>query len=309
VGLGDRMSHYMSKLRLDEAELRSRRAFFEITDQDLAALVALRPAAERSSGRIVEGLYQLFLGHEGSRAFLRDPALVARLKKLQHDYFLGLFTGRLDLAYVEDRLRVGAAHERVGLEPKWYIGAYGRYLRLIRQELEREIPDRERFGLAMDAITKVVHFDMALAMDIYVAAFGETIARQQAAVRELSTPVIRIHDRVLLLPIIGTVDSDRARQIMETLLSRIVEEQARVVMLDIAGVPVVDTSVANYLLETTAAVRLLGAETILTGISPHVARTIVKLGVDVSTMTTTNRLADGLEVALRRVGRTVAQVE
>jgi rsbT co-antagonist protein RsbR len=146
---------------------------------------------------------------------------------------------------------------------------------------------------------------MALAMDTYIAASMDTLARHQAAIRELSTPVIRVYHRVLMLPLIGTIDSHRAEQIMEMLLVRVVEEQARVVLIDIAGVAVVDTRVADYLLKTTEAVRLLGAETILTGISPQVARTIVQLGVDISAMQTRSRLADGIEVALTMVGRQI----
>ena len=131
--------------------------------------------------------------------------------------------------------------------------------------------------------------------------------RHQAAIRELSTPVIRVHDRVLLLPLVGAVDSHRAQQIMESLLSRVAEEQARAVIVDIAGVAVVDTRVADHLLQTTAAVRLLGAQTILTGISAQVARTIVQLGVDISAMHTRARLADGIELALDMVGLRVVR--
>jgi rsbT co-antagonist protein RsbR len=150
---------------------------------------------------------------------------------------------------------------------------------------------------------------MALAIDTYNAAYLDTMARQQAAIRELSTPVIRVYERVLLLPVVGTVDSHRAEQIMEQLLLRVVEEQARVIIVDIAGVPVVDTRVADHLIKTTAAVRLLGAETILTGISAHVARTIVQLGVDITGMHTLTRLADGIELALGIVGREVRAKE
>lgn len=296
----------MAKLKLDERELQSRRAFFEITDEDLRRLASLRSIADRCSNAIVDALYELLLRHEGSRAFLQDEALVARLKRLQKDYFLGLFSGLCDLGYVEDRLRVGVAHERIGLAPKWYIGAYARYLRIIFESFLREIQDPARAYEAYRSLEKIVHFDMSLALDTYIAANLETIARHQAAVRELSTPVIRVYERILLLPIIGTVDSHRAQQIMETLLLRVVEEQARVVILDIAGVPVVDTKVADHLLETTAAVRLLGAETILTGISPYVARTIVQLGVEISTMHTKSRLADGIEHALMLIGKAIA---
>lgn len=299
----------MARLELDEAELRSRRSFFELGDDDLARLASLRPLAERLSGAVVDALYQLLLGHSGSQAFLRDATVVARLKALQKAYFLGLFSGVCDLDYVAERLRVGLTHERIGLSPKWYIGAYARYLRIILEHLRTEIPDPAQARLAYSSIEKVVHFDMSLAIDTYIAANLDTIARHQAAVRELSTPVIRVYERVLLLPIIGTIDSHRAQQIMETLLLRVVEEQAKVVIVDIAGVAVVDTRVADHLLETTAAVRLLGAQTVLTGISPHVARTIVQLGVDISAMHTKSRLADGIEYALSLVGKTIRSKE
>jgi rsbT co-antagonist protein RsbR len=296
---------FMSRLKLDEAELRSRRAFFEITDDDLARLASLRPHAERWAGMIVDGLYELLFGHPESRAFIHDEATVRRLKVTQKEYFAGLFSGVLDLAYVEDRLRVGAAHARIGLSPKWYIGAYARYLRLIHDQFAREFTDPAQVAAADRSIAKLVHFDMSLALDVYIQANLDTIARHQAAVRELSTPVIRVYPRVLLLPLVGTVDTLRAQQIMETILLRVVEDQAKVVILDIAGVPVVDTKVADHLLETTAAVRLLGTRTVLTGISPHVARTIVQLGVDISQMHTESRLENGIEFALRMVGKEI----
>jgi rsbT co-antagonist protein RsbR len=296
---------YMSKLKLDERELASRRAFYEIAEEDLARLGALRSLAERNSHPFVEKLYELILGHPESRSFFPDEATIAHVKKMQRQYFLGLFDGRCDLAYVENRLRVGAAHDRVGLAPKWYIGAYARYLRLLFDQFFQELAPADAQA-AFRSITKMVMFDMSLAIDTYIAANLDTVARHQAAIRELSTPVIRVYNRVLLLPLVGTVDSHRAHQIMETLLTRVVDEQARVVIVDIAGVPVVDTRVADHLLKTTEAVRLVGAETIITGISAQVARTIVQLGVDISAMHTRSRLGDGIEVALAMVGKTIA---
>lgn len=298
----------MARLKLDAREIESRRAFFEVTDDDLARLASLRPFAESHSAAVVEALYQLILGHPESRAFFTDESMVTHVKKMQREYFIGLFAGRCDQAYVEDRLRVGAAHERIGLAPKWYIGAYSRYLRIVLDQMMVELAPAEAQA-AMQSITKLVAFDMAIAIDTYNAAYLETLARQQAAIRELSTPVIRVYERVLLLPVVGTVDSHRAEQIMEQVLLRVVEEQARVIIVDIAGVPVVDTRVADHLIKTTAAVRLLGAETVLTGISAHVARTIVQLGVDITNMHTLTRLADGIELALGIVGREIRAKE
>jgi rsbT co-antagonist protein RsbR len=296
---------YMAKLKLDERELTSRRAFFEITEEDLTRLAGLRSLAERHSQSFVEKLYELILGHPESRSFFPDEATIAHVKKMQRQYFLGLFGGRCDLAYVEERLRVGAAHDRVGLAPKWYIGAYARYLRLLFDQMFHELSTADA-QVAFRSVSKMVMFDMSLAIDTYIFANLETVARHQAAIRELSTPVIRVYNGVLLLPLVGTVDSHRAHQIMETLLVRVVEEQARVVIVDIAGVAVVDTKVADHLIKTTEAVRLVGAETIITGISAQVARTIVQLGVDISSMRTRSRLGDGIEVALAMVGKVIS---
>lgn len=296
--------NYMQRLRIDDKELRARRAFYEITDEDLARLAGLRAFGERNGAAIVDALYQLLLEQPESRTFFPDDYTVSHVKAKQRDYFLGLFQGRLDLAYVEDRLRVGAVHERIGMPPKLYIGAYSRYLRLLFDRLLAELPVDEAHA-AYRSLAKIVAFDKGLAIDTYIAANLNTVARHQAALRELSTPVIRVHRRILLLPLVGTVDSHRAAQIMETLLLRVVEEQARAVIVDIAGVPTVDTMVADHLLKTTEAVRLLGAETILTGISAQIARTVVQLGVDISTMHTRARLEDGIELALALLGRAI----
>jgi rsbT co-antagonist protein RsbR len=294
----------MDLLKLDDAEIRSRREFFELGDDDLARLASLRPFAEAHTESINEGFYQLLLSHRETRRFFPDDATIKRVKKLQREYFLGLFAGRCDRAYVEDRLRVGAAHERIGLAPKWYIGAYRRYLELLAERFVADMPP-DQATAAYRSVTRIVGFDMALAIDTYIAANVETIGRHQTAIRELSTPVIRVYDRVLLLPVVGTVDSVRANQIMETVLTRIVEEQAKCIILDIAGVPVVDTRVADSLMKTAAAVRLLGAETIVTGISAPIARTIVTLGVEVVAMHTRSRLQEGIELALALTGRAI----
>lgn len=302
------MAHrkYMSILRLDDAEIASRRAFFKLTDEDLARLASLRPFAERVTDDVVEAFYGLLLGHPETRRFFTDEEAIRRVKRTQREYFLGLFTGRCDMAYVEDRLRVGAAHERIGLAPKWYLGAYRQYLELIADALRRDMSD-DAIRAAYTSIERIVFFDMSLAIDTYIAANLEALGRHQAAIRELSTPVIRVYDRVLLLPLVGAIDSHRAQQVMESVLLHIVEAQAKCIIIDIAGVPVVDTRVADHLLKTTAAVRLLGAQTILTGITAQVARTMVQLGVDVSSMHTVSRLSDGIELALGIVGKCITE--
>lgn len=124
-------------------------------------------------------------------------------------------------------------------------------------------------------------------------------------VRELSTPLVPITDEILVLPLVGTIDSLRAQQMMDVLLEGISNRRARAVILDITGVPVVDTSVANYILQATQAVRLLGAECILVGITPEVAQTVVGLGVDLEGLSTRSDLQGGVEYALRLMGQRI----
>ncbi len=302
------LQYYMEKLNLDEAELQSRRDFFEITTDDLERLASLRGFAEKHTDDIVEDLYRLILGHSEAKMQFTEHATLVRVKRAQREYFLGLFSGRCDLDYTASRLSIGVAHERVGVPPKWYLGAYARYLRSIFDRLATELSDPAETRAAYQSVGKLVAFDMALAMDTYIAAQLEALARHQAAIRELSTPVIRLYHRVLLLPLVGTIDTHRADQLMEAVLMKVVDEQAHVIIIDIAGVPVVDTKVADHLLKTTEAVRLLGAQTILSGISPIIAKTIVNLGMNISAMHTKSRLADALELAFEIVGKRVGSV-
>ena len=297
---------YMEILKLDDEELKSRLAFYELTDEDFKRLTSLKSFAERWTHDITEGLYELIMGQPDSRAFFPDQGTLNRVKKLQNTYFLKLFSGTCDLNYVRDRLLVGMTHERIGMPPKLYLGAYRRYLALIHARLlDHFAGNTKEAADALESIRKIIFFDMALAIDTYIAAYLETMTRHQAAIRELSTPVIKVHYRILLLPIVGTVDTQRAHQIMETVLVQVVEQQAKVMILDIAGVPVVDTKVADHILKTTAAVQLLGSQTILTGISASVARTVVQLGVEITRMHTRSKLSEGIELALSIVGKKI----
>lgn len=125
------------------------------------------------------------------------------------------------------------------------------------------------------------------------------IEQQRKAIEELSTPIIKIWERVLVLPLIGTLDTRRSQRLTEALLTDIATTQTRVTILDITGVPTVDSAVANHILKTVAAVQLLGASCVITGIRPEVAQTMVHLGVDLSGVETLSTLAEGLKWAFR----------
>jgi rsbT co-antagonist protein RsbR len=129
-----------------------------------------------------------------------------------------------------------------------------------------------------------------------------TIEEQRRTISELQTPVIRVWDRILALPIVGSLDTARTQEMNEALLQRIVDTESEIVILDITAVPVVDTAVAKHLLETVAAARLLGADVFIVGLSTRTALTLVHLGVDLSGVTTRTTLAKGLELAFARLG-------
>ncbi|WP_455926490.1 STAS domain-containing protein [Pseudomonas putida] len=133
------------------------------------------------------------------------------------------------------------------------------------------------------------------------------IKRQQEELLELSTPVVKLWEGVLALPMIGTLDSQRTQVVMESLLQRIVDTGSEIAIIDITGVPTVDTLVAQHLLKTVTAIRLMGADCIISGVRPQIAQTIVHLGLDLQGVVTKANLADALALALRRLGMTVSK--
>ncbi|WP_253669433.1 STAS domain-containing protein [Streptoalloteichus tenebrarius] len=142
-----------------------------------------------------------------------------------------------------------------------------------------------------------------------LSAGADIIAYQQQQLMELSTPVIKLWDNVLAVPLIGTLDSARSQVAMESLLQAIVDHQAAVAILDITGVPTIDTMVAQHLLKTAMAARLMGAECVISGIRPQIAQTMVQLGIELGEVNTRGTLADALAYALRRIGLSVNRAE
>jgi rsbT co-antagonist protein RsbR len=144
--------------------------------------------------------------------------------------------------------------------------------------------------------------------EVYQKGREEIIARQQQELMELSTPVVQLWDGILALPLIGTLDSARTQVVMESLLQAIVDTGSSIAIIDITGVPVVDTLVAQHLLKTVAAARLMGADCIISGIRPQIAQTIVHLGVEINDVVTKATLSDAFGLALKRLGLGVGRV-
>lgn len=167
---------------------------------------------------------------------------------------------------------------------------------------ERLAAQPQELADAIWATTRAVDALGLYTAEAYQKTRDEIIVRQQHELLELSTPVVELWDGILALPLIGTLDSARTQVVMETLLDKIVKTGAPIAIIDITGVPTVDTLVAQHLLKTVAAARLMGADCIVSGIRPQIAQTIVHLGVDLSAVVTKATLADAFSVALERSG-------
>ena len=173
----------------------------------------------------------------------------------------------------------------------------------IVEHLRRTVTDVSDQRSAVDALDYLLRESLIISGEVYAAEREDKVGDEfRGLIRRLSTPVIQVWDEVQVLPLIGVIDSTRAQQMTEQLLERIVDGQARVVIIDITGVPTVDTAVADHLLKTAKAAGLVGAKAILVGISPQVAQTLVRLGVSLAEIETYADMRSGLEHALRSLG-------
>jgi rsbT co-antagonist protein RsbR len=174
----------------------------------------------------------------------------------------------------------------------------------IRRDLAKNL---DKLVEAIWAATELLDSLALLTTEAYMATREELIGRQQQELLELSTPVVKLWDGILALPIIGTLDSARTQVVMESLLQEVVATNSKYAIIDITGVPTVDTLVAQHLLKTITAARLMGAECIISGVRPQIAQTIVHLGINLEDVVTKAKLSDAFALALDRSGRAVVR--
>jgi rsbT co-antagonist protein RsbR len=201
--------------------------------------------------------------------------------------------------------RVCRARALKGMPPAqtamFVLSLKGPLFALLRREIGK---DAEQLGAEIWAATLLLDKLGVYTMDLYQKTREEVIVRQQEELLELSTPVVRLWDGIVAVPLIGTLDSARTQIVMESLLQQIVTSGAEIAIIDITGVPTVDTMVAQHLLKTVSAARLMGADCIISGIRPQIAQTIVHLGIDLS-VASKSTMAGAFKMALQRLGKVV----
>lgn len=284
-------------------DLERRLRYVDFTGEDHARIAEV---ASEVVDHLDEHLAAFFnhLGRfEEAQGLLGRRDMFEEAKRLKREHLVAMVGGDYGLSYVEERFRLGQLYNRAQLEIGLFMGAYHALLASIGARIMRHFPGDGLAGFShFTTLRKVAFFDLAIIVDAMMADREQTIRRQQEAIRELSTPTLQVRERLLILPIIGLLDSHRAKQLTDGLLQAIRAHRAKVVVVDMTGVATVDSKVANHLIQTVEAARLMGATVIVTGLSADVAQSLVTLGVDLSRLNTMGDLQGGIEEAERLLG-------
>jgi rsbT co-antagonist protein RsbR len=193
----------------------------------------------------------------------------------------------------------------------WSIGfildGLGEFARILFYRMTNGASEKQQIEFGWDYDRWITPINKEILSE-YASSWQETVSLQKIALQELSAPLIPIFDNITVMPLIGTIDTERAKYIMENLLQGVVKHRSQVVLIDITGVPVVDTMVAQHIIQASEAVRLVGAKCLLVGIRPEIAQTIVNLGINLNQVVTTNSLQKGVAAALEMTNRKIVSV-
>lgn len=282
-----------------------------VQKQKLSAIVSI---AKKDENQLLEDWVRLQLSSQPTNnEFITESGLRATSKELLNGLLRGISSGSLDIdgpswsdvrSLLSDLSRTRALQ---GFSPTETATLIFSLKQILFERLNAEIKDAEQLVEETWAASELLDKLGLFTFESYQRSREEVIRRQQQEMLELSTPVIRIWDGVLAIPLIGTLDSARTQLIMENLLQEIVDTNSKIAILDITGVPTVDTQTAQHLIKTVAAARLMGAECIISGIRPQIAQTIVHLGIEINEVTTKASMADAVRLSMARQGWVVTK--
>jgi rsbT co-antagonist protein RsbR len=289
-------------------DIERRIEFVNLQKDDVLRITAAQPVVAARVDDYVNTFFEYLAGLEEAAPLFLEPAILEEAKQLKREHLLAMVEGRYGQSYVVQRLRLGNLYGRVGLDVRVFLGAYHYLMTAIgRDVMAHFAADPKGAFEIFVSMKKLGFFDIAIIVDVLIDQRERVIAAQQEAIRELSTPVLQLRDGLLILPLVGTLDAKRARQLTADLLSTIRALRARVVVMDVTGIGGLDSIVSNHLVQTIEAARLMGAAVIVTGLSPEVAQSLVMLGVELSGVDTVGDLQGGIEKAEKLLGYVVSR--
>ncbi|HBL10776.1 MAG TPA: anti-anti-sigma factor [Cyanobacteria bacterium UBA11162] len=291
----------------DVRDASSLRELYKISNRDLESIKSLEPLMLPQMDKMLDGFYDWLMGQPEYEQFFSDPKLLKHTQKMQHIYWQKFLAADINDEYVQHRRMIGETHARIGLSMTMFFAGMTIFHNLVSEIIQEKSSNSKEKVATTDSVAKVLHLDTGIVCEVYTIMSNETISAQSKSLMEMSTPVTQIWDNILLLPLVGIVDSKRALDIRNAVLSAISRSRARVFILDISGVAVVDTAVANHLIKIAKATRLMGCESTLSGISPSIAETMIELGIDIGALRTTATMMDALEAAFQRLGLRIAK--
>jgi rsbT co-antagonist protein RsbR len=292
----------MIEMGLTAQNIEHRKKYVGLDATDLVRILSINELVHSHAEEFTSVFFTSLSALDEAKPLLASNELLDRARRQELAHLLAMVSGDYGPAYVEQRVQLARLYSR-GLEARVFLGAFHAMFRAIGVAVMKKFANDGLEGFETFAsLKKLVFFDIAITMDVLAFERERVIRQHQEAIRELSTPVLQIRDRLLLLPIIGVIDTHRARLITESLLRAVRANRARVVVMDVTGVATIDSKVANYLLQTVAAARLMGAIVIISGLSSDVAQSLVSLGVDVDKFNTVGDLQGGLVEAEHLLG-------
>lgn len=300
----------MMEMGITEEDLARRKRIVELESSDLGRIASLRDLVTTQSEALAGVFFDYLAALEEGRVVTNNRAAMERARQLKREHLQAMVRGEYHVAYAEQRIELAMLYSKLGLELRVFLGAFHHLLMSLGSLVREAFRSSPTDGLdAFTSLKKLAFFDIGLMVDVIVSDRERVIRQQQEAIRELSTPVLQIRERLLLLPIIGVIDTHRARLITENLLRSIRAARAKVVVMDVTGVATIDSKVANHLIQTVTAAKLMGASVIVTGLSAEVAQSLVGLGMDLTKLNTVGDLQGGIEEAERWLGLRVVAGE
>ena len=309
VQLGDQSQAQVlvKEMGLTSQDIERRRKIVGLEPQDLVRISAIKDLISQHIEELTTVFFDYLSSLDEARSLLGDRVLAERARQFKREHLAAMVQSDYGPSYVEQRVQLAILYSKAGLELRVFLAAFHHLLKSIGVRVMKHFEQSPLDGFEhFMSLKKVAFFDIGIIVDVIVFDRERVIRQQQDAIRELSTPVLQIRERLLLLPIIGVIDTHRARLITESLLKAIRANRAKVVVMDITGVATIDSKVANHLIQTVTAAKLMGAAVIVTGLSADVAQSLVALGIDLEKLNTVGDLQGGMEEAERVLGYRVA---